>query len=288
MMRRFEAIFGSTAWALSSMFGWSPADNGFRGVHLKDDSSADYFSLLQSALPQLATAPGFSQIQPLICLTKNTSSVPILAYGVRWRIVSQSGKVLNYQRQIVIRAEGRYLHTAQLPILYPGEIHAVTPFATWSSSVTAENSATNGLAIDLSPYLNAPSIVATRGAISIEPLLDSAIDKTRVIEGPDTLKLAQLVTIERNAQHDEGLSVLNSLKANDDETTLLRKINYHISQAALPQNDTRRIQHWAARAACAKLLLQIYKRSGRKGLAAYAHRLHKISRTTIVHNQTQL
>jgi len=282
MMRRLEAVIGSASWALSSALGWSPSSPSYRGVALIDSSSSGYFSLLQSALPALPAASSFSQIQALTCLVHNGGSNAIRAYSVRWHVGLNSGRTLNYQRQALIRPGGRYLLTAEFPILNPGETHAVTPFAIWSSLVTAPNSAANGLSVDLSQYLSDPSVASITDAASIQTMLDCAIDEVHMMDGPDTLNLRQRVITERNAQHDEGLSVMHSLNANDNEATLLRKINYHRTLALSSGNNLHRAQHLTARADCARLLLGIYKRSGRAELAKAATRLSTIHRTRIL------
>jgi hypothetical protein len=252
------------------------------GVRLLTPSDPQFAQLCVAMFPDVARSPQFANIQSLAVIVTNTGNRPIHAYAVRWGIVSEAGRVIFKGNLVYKGRPDGFLFSGAVKALIPSESQLVTPFAYWTSLRRARHSASTGVPANLTDIVNAPLTKLATNAKEVVPTLDAVMAYDHVDFGPDALSLGMRFGAERNAQHDEGLSVMHLLNANVSEADLLSKLQFHIQMASFPAGNNIRLGVYRrARSEEAHNLLSIYQGSGREALQTAVTRLMRIRPTLI-------
>ncbi len=214
--------------------------------------------LLADNYPGVMSSHRYSQIKPFMAILQNNHTLRAIAYSVEWVITDQtSGR----QRRLLAHfmSKHRYrLHTARF--LEPNSIRLVSPFFNASPIEFAQwTQHLHGHIPDNFPFFNAP----------LESVhLDLAIFSDGTFAGPDRNKFRERYIAQRNAEHHEGVSVMQHLEANSDLSQINALLSKHVKHAASAQGGTPQAIYDRARGQEALILQHVLSTQGGDALRA--------------------
>jgi hypothetical protein len=250
-----------------------------RAVRLIIPSDAEYDSFVRDSFPALYNSTSFQKVKPLTVLVVNRNKLAVRAYSVQWTVISASGTKHVFNKDVVIPLSRNSSYTARTPVLQAGEIRLVSPLFEWSLSRPRYHPKDRLVSPLLDVLSQQPAFKDFGTTDTIKSSIDSVIFDDGTSAGPDSGHLAYRIGKERDAEHDEGVSVLRLISANATDAQIKNVLQFHSAWSG--HTDDERAAFRAVRGQEAKLLLAYFSLYGRNALADKAKQLQAMQRTQI-------
>jgi hypothetical protein len=252
-------------------------------LRLLTSRDSDFSAVLEAEYPGFSASPGLEDLQSRIVLVQNETDESIRAFVVKWQLQAEGRSAVKYSTFMNSPAVGDALTGAV--VLSPHEKRILSPWFTLSSKQYNNIKYSDSPAETLSSFLHASVPDAARDVKLLNASVDSVIagdpPNSRLV-GADEAKVKDRYECERNAQHDEGLSISRALGDKSSDQQIIEKLNQHISRGNQMNGRTDREGiYYAARGKEAEEFLQALKQGGRSRLEEKVNRANAISITIL-------
>jgi len=244
-----------------------PAPGVGRNFTVSSPLNELFLPQVDSHFPGLRKDPLFQSILPASLLVTNTSGPPIKALSVTWSLPAPSG-IDRKNFFFYVRPGRKHLLSGARNLLGAGQTRLVTPFLTLNSKrfrkghgkVNWERKITKGQA--RKHFMEMLGNLA-----SAQAEVDAVLYSDWILTGPDPSDLGSHIAVRRNAEHDEALAVLRSMKSASEITKhqaaqgLLRghRTIEGITSTPVLLSENRKYWYYRSRTVQAKALLHHLK-----------------------------
>ncbi len=202
-----------------------PADNRSYAVdhkvQLVRPTDPSFESQLGSAFPGLLSSKTYQHVRPMLVLVSNLGAHHVMAFVVRWQITHKDGSASILQEGVMQEASNPVALSGQWTVLAPGRSQLVSPSFHWSedsyTSVVAEHG--------VESYLRS---VPTVDSDTIQPVIDGVAFDDATFIGSNESRLLERLTMERNGQRDEGLSLVRMIKEGKSNEEIRDLLKLHV------------------------------------------------------------
>ncbi len=258
-----------------------------RKLSLTSGADPGFSAELDSLFPGLSADPVFQKIKPLAILVTHHAGPSVRALTALWTITLPAG---TYQTSLFcyshagMRSQKRpakTLASGQREVLKANQSRLVTPFFTWSPRQYAKNPSPDWNSLldqsDVGPFLASQLDTATE----VTAELDGVVFSDRKLLGPDTQNLTKRLTVRRNAEHDEALSILKKVKAGASAQDIENVLIAHATAMRASTVADIKGVYLQARRHHAQILLKIFENKTLAGFTKVLHKMTKLHKTNI-------
>ena len=218
-----------------------------REVSIMSKSDDDFNQAVEESFPGLQNDPVFKMIAPLAALVIHHRGPAIKAYTISYAITTQTGtyedalfhyslaggKIISQNKMAII--------SGVRDIIKPAGIRLVTPYFSWTPEYFMENPQPNWEKFIKPVEPGAFLTHELQNATQVKIGLNGVIFSDHKIVGPDNHMLARRFYVQRNAEHDEGLSIWKMLRSNASDSEIADTLLSHYRS---PRSNTTKNKYW--------------------------------------------
>jgi hypothetical protein len=248
-----------------------------RQLTLKHPGDSDFDAILNARYPGFADLENYRAIRPFLVLMRNDTPHSAMSYAIKWTIQSADGMSHELENHYV----QKYFGPATVRrALSPGELRLISPLFNLSP---AEFSAGGSGLIQLLSTSSSHPPYSSTNISSITATVDAAIYEDGGAAGPDHFQLIKRYGSIRDAEHDEGASLLTILDSNAAAGEVVAFLQKDIAtgQASKTSGGDRDSIYALHRGEEAQTLLALYQRSGIEALRQRATAMATHPRATL-------
>jgi hypothetical protein len=211
-------------------------------------SDPNFVPTLNKLFPGLLEHPTFQKMQSHAVLLTNISSKPLMAYSTHWKATTPTGgyettlrhyfhpsrkRKQNHSSRFGVRGE-KTRFTGSVPAIKPGATRLVTPYFNWSphhyqkkpnpqwKHIVRQKASRKFFHHELSK------------ATAIQVTVDAVVVNHHTVIGPDRTHLGKVLSVTRNAEHDEALVAHRMLANGASIKQVAARLKVH-AKSPLPQ-----------------------------------------------------